>query len=99
MAVGRSTAYTQAPAAYGQGTARDVFLEGVLNLPQEVLEMIRIFVHDEVVLSVPRDRAEEIKQTVMAAFNAVTLPGKDGVEVPVLSDSAGPAETWAGCKD
>ncbi|MFS0251069.1 DNA polymerase [Corynebacterium striatum] len=99
VAVGRSTAYTQAPAAYGQGTARDVFLEGVMNLPQEVLEMIRIFVHDEIVLSVPRDRAEEIKQTVMAAFNAVTLPGKDGVEVPVLSDSAGPAESWAGCKD
>lgn len=99
VAVDRAKAYTQAPAAYGQGTARDVFLEGVLNLPQEVLEMIRIFVHDEIVLSVPRDRAEEIKQTVMAAFNAVTLPGKDGVEVPVLSDSAGPAESWAGCKD
>lgn len=99
VAVGRGTAYTQAPAAYGQGTARDVFLEGVLNLPQEVLEMIRIFVHDEIVLSVPRDRAEEIKQGVMAAFNAVSLPGKDGVEVPVLSDSAGPAASWAGCKD
>ena len=99
VAVGRSTAYTQAPAAYGQGTARDVFLEGVLNLPQEVLEMIRIFVHDEIVLSVPHDRADEIKQTVMAAFNAVKLPGKDGVEVPVLSDSAGPAASWAGCKD
>ena len=99
VTVGRDTAYTQAPAAYGQGTARDVFLEGVLNLPQEVLEMIRIFVHDEIVLSVPRDRAEEITQTVMAAFNAVTLPGKDGVDVPVLSDSAGPAESWAGCKD
>ena len=98
VAVDRAKTYTQAPAAYGQGTARDVFLEGVLNLPQEVLEMIRIFVHDEIVLSVPRDRAEEIKQTVMAAFNAVTLPGKDGVEVPVLSDSAGPAESWAGCK-
>ena len=99
VAVGRASAYTQAPAAYGQGTARDVFLEGVLNLPQEALEMIRIFVHDEIVLSVPRDRAEEITQTVMAAFNAVTLSGKDGVAVPVLSDSAGPAESWAGCKD
>lgn len=98
VAVGRASAYTQGPAAYGQGTARDVFLEGVLNLPQEVLEMIRIFVHDEIVLSVPCDRAEEIKQTVMDAFNAVTLPGKDGVEVPVLSDFAGPAESWAGCK-
>ena len=98
VAVDRAKAYTKAPAAYGQGTARDVFLEGVLNLPQEVLEMIRIFVHDEIVLSVPHDRAEGIKQTVMAAFNAVKLPGKDGVEVPVLSDSAGPAESWAGCK-
>ena len=99
VAVGRTSAYTQGPAAYGQGTARDVFLEGVLNLPAEVLEMVRIFVHDEIVLSVPRERAEDIKQTVMDAFNAVTLPGKDGVEVPVLSDSAGPAESWAGCKD
>ncbi|KXI16686.1 DNA-directed DNA polymerase [Corynebacterium sp. CMW7794] len=99
VAVSRGSAYTQAPAAYGQGTARDVFLEGVMNLPQEVLEMVRIFVHDEIVLSVPRDRADEITQTVMAAFNAVTLPGKDGVEVPVLSDFAGPAESWAGCKD
>ena len=99
VAVARGSEYTQAPAAYGQSTARDVFLEGVLNLPQEVLEMIRIFVHDEIVLSVPRDRAEEIKQTVMAAFNAVKLPSKDGVEVPVLSDSAGPGESWAGCKD
>lgn len=98
VAVDRAKAYTKAPAAYGQGTARDVFLEGVLNLPQEVLQMIRIFVHDEIVLSVPQDRAEEIKQTVMAAFNAVKLPGKDGVDVPVLSDSAGPAESWAGCK-
>lgn len=99
VAVDRAEAYTQAPAAYGQGTARDVFFEGVLNLPKEVLGMIRIFVHDEIVLSVPRDRAEEIKQAVMAAFNAVKLPGKDGVTVPVLSDSAGPAQSWAGCKD
>lgn len=98
VAVARDKAYTQAPAAYGQSTARDAFLEGVLNLPFEVLEMVRIFVHDEVVLSVPRDRAEEIKQVVMAAFNAVELPSKNGVNVPVLSDSAGPAESWAGCK-
>lgn len=94
----RSKAYTQAPAAYGQGTARDVFLEGVLNLPREVLEMVRIFVHDEIVLSVPRDRAEEMKQTVIDAFKAVVLPCQGDVDVPVLSDSAGPAESWAGCR-
>ncbi|NMF32691.1 DNA polymerase I [Corynebacterium ammoniagenes] len=99
VTVDRAKAYTRGPAAYGQGTARDVFLEGVLNLPAEVLEMVRIFVHDEIVLSVPRDRAEEIKHTVMGAFQAVKLPNTGGVDVPVLSDSAGPAESWAGCQD
>lgn len=54
-------------AAYGQGAARDFFLEGVLALPDDVAEMIRIFVHDEVVLSVPRDHAEDVKQAVGAA--------------------------------
>lgn len=98
VAVDRSKAYTQAPAAYGQGTARDAFLEGVLNLPREVLEMIRIFVHDEIVLSVPHDLAEEIKNIVTIAFQAVQLRCTNGVEVPVLCDSAGPSESWSGCK-
>lgn len=98
VAVARDRAYTQAPAAYGQGTARDVFLEGVLNLPREVLEMVRIFVHDEIILSVPRERAEGIKECVVAAFKAVELPSSGGVSVPVLSDSGGPGDNWSECK-
>ncbi|MCQ9353543.1 DNA polymerase [Corynebacterium sp. 153RC1] len=90
--------YTQAPAAFGQGTARDVFLEGVLALPAEIADMIRIFVHDEIVLSVSPERAEEIKQLVMDTFKSVQLPCAPGVHVPVLADSAGPGENWAECK-
>ena len=98
VAVARDRAYTQAPAAYGQGTARDVFLEGVLNLPKEVLEMVRIFVHDEIVLSVPADEAEDIKQCVLEAFESVQLPSADGVDIPVLADAAGPGSNWSECK-
>ncbi|MER0071684.1 DNA polymerase, partial [Corynebacterium sp. KPL2850] len=98
VAVARDRAYTKAPAAYGQGTARDVFLEGVLNLPKEVLEMVRIFVHDEIVLSVPRERAGEIKQCVLEAFESVQLPAADGISIPVLADAAGPGENWSECK-
>ncbi len=98
VAVVRDRTYTRAPAAYGQGTARDVFLEGVLNLPKEVLEMVRIFVHDEIVLSVPRERAEEIKQCVLEAFESVQLPAADGMSIPVLADAAGPGENWSECK-
>ncbi|RNE48858.1 hypothetical protein [Corynebacterium alimapuense] len=85
-------------AAYGQGAARDFFLEGVLALPDDVAEMIRIFVHDEVVLSVPRDHAEDVKQAVISAFESVQLPCVESISVPVLADSAGPEVTWAGCK-
>lgn len=96
--VARDKAYTQAPAAYGQGTARDAFLEGVLALPKDIAAMIRIFVHDEVVLSVPADRVEEVRQCVLDAFSSVTLPSADGVNVPVLADSAGPGRDWSECK-
>ncbi|AIT60482.1 DNA polymerase [Corynebacterium doosanense] len=98
VAVPRDRAWTQAPAGYGQATARDAFLTGVLSLPDEVSAMVRIFVHDEVVLSVPGDRAEEIQAAVVATFESVTLPCAGGVVVPVLAEAAGPAETWAGCK-
>lgn len=98
VSVARDRAYTAAPAGYGQGTARDAFLEGVMALPDDIADMIRIFVHDEVVLSVPASRAEEIKQLVVAAFESVTLPSADGVSVPVFADAAGPGASWAECK-
>ena len=98
VTVDRSKAYTRAPAAYGQGTARDVFLRGVLALPENVQQMIRIFVHDEVVLSVPKDRVEKVRQCVLDAFSSVTIPSADGVYVPVLADSAGPGWDWSECK-
>lgn len=98
VAVDRNKAYTRAPAAYGQGTARDVFLRGVLALPENVQQMIRIFVHDEVVLSVPADCVEKVRQCVLDAFSSVTIPSADGVNVPVLADSAGPGRDWSECK-
>lgn len=111
VGVARTDAGTKAAASYGQSTARDVFLKGVLSLPREVQDMIRIFVHDEIVLSVPTERAEEIKKLVLGAFESVELP-KAGevstypvllpkaseVSVPVLADAAGPGSDWSQCK-
>ena len=54
MRVDPERAYTQAPALIGQGTARDLMAEGILRLPVEVVPMLRCFVHDELVFSVPR---------------------------------------------
>jgi hypothetical protein len=61
-------AHTQAPALMGQGCARDLLMEGLLRLQPELLPMVRLQVHDEVVLSVPVDQADEVERAVIAAL-------------------------------
>ena len=95
--VDRNRAWTQAPAAYGQGTARDVLMEAVLRMPRNVSDRIRIYVHDEVVLSVPRERAHEYRDVVLDAMAAVIIPAQGEITVPILADAGVPGETWAGC--
>lgn len=46
-------AFTQGAAFMGQGCARDILAQGLLNLPAEVHPMLRGVIHDEIVLSVP----------------------------------------------
>lgn len=57
-----------------------------------------IFVRDEVVLPVPPVHPEEIKQAVMTTFRLVKVTCTNDINVPTMSDSAGPADDWAGCK-
>ena len=74
-------AYTQAPAMMGQSTTRDLIAEGLLDLANnapDVLRMIRVIVHDEVVLSVPRKDREEIARLVQSCMTRDWAPaGKD----------------------
>jgi P4 family phage/plasmid primase-like protien len=62
-------AWTQAPALMGQGCARDIMMTGLMQLPREVLPMLRAQVHDEIVLSVPADAVEDVKDAVLEALN------------------------------
>ncbi|MGH3500722.1 MAG: phage/plasmid primase, P4 family [Nocardioidaceae bacterium] len=78
-------AYTQAPALMGQGAARDLMMEGLLRLPAEVLPMLRAQVHDEVVLSVPTDIADDVERDVV---NALTFPWR-GVPIRAAADPHG----------
>ena len=61
-------AHTQGPALMGQGAARDIAMEGLLRLPREVYPYLRAFIHDEVVLSVPADDADEVERVVLEAL-------------------------------
>jgi DNA polymerase-1 len=83
--------FTQGPALMGQGCARDIMMQGLLNLPANILPMLRVQVHDEIVLSVPADAVEDVRRIVVDALQDVEW------SVPILADSSPAAPSWAGC--
>jgi DNA polymerase-1 len=73
-----------------QSPARDVFAAGINALHKRGLGgYLRLVVHDEVVLSVPRDRAEEIGREVEAAMST-TFRG-----VPIVTESEIKGKRWS----
>lgn len=63
-----SRAYTVAPALMGQGAARDIMGECLLRLPAEILPMLRVMVHDEIVISCPKDQWRDVIPVVKQAM-------------------------------
>ncbi|WP_414122808.1 DNA polymerase [Corynebacterium nuruki] len=87
-------AWTGGPAGMGQGTARDLLMDGILRLPTWLRDRLRAVIHDEVILSVPADRAEEATAEVLDALQfPFTAP--DGGTVEVLADSGDAGRDWA----
>jgi len=80
--------YTVAPALMGQGGARDIMCESLLRLPRELWPFLRVMVHDEIVLSVPRWAAEEIGHILI---DAMTWFWRG---VPILCDLSKPGRSW-----
>jgi DNA polymerase-1 len=84
-------AWTQAPALMGQGCARDIMMTGLLRLPKEVLPMLRVQIHDEIVLSVPADAVEDVKRTMLEALQF------EWRGVQIVAEASNPGHSWAEC--
>lgn len=89
--------YTQAPAHMGQGTARDLMMEGVLRLPEWLLPGLRAIVHDEIVLSVPENRADEAEAAVLDALQFAYRIAPGAASVLILADASDRGRDWADC--
>lgn len=87
-------AWTGGPAGMGQGTARDLLMDGILRLPTWLRDRLRAIVHDEVILSVPADRVDEATREVLDALQ-FTFTAPDGGTVEVLADSGDAGRDWA----
>lgn len=76
--------FTQAPAMMGQSSTRDLIAEGLLELRKrapEMLPMLRVIVHDEVVASVPEKDAEECARILQSCLSREWAPA--GASNPV----------------
>lgn len=81
--------YTQSPALYGQNGTREILVDGLIRCRDEgLLQYLKITVHDAVVFSFPKDRAEELKRRTEACFTT----NFRGVPFPLASGSA--ADNW-----
>lgn len=97
MRIERGREYTQAPAALGQGTARDLMMEGILRLPDWLVSCLRAIVHDEVVLSVPEGRANDAETEVLSALQFSFRITADAEPVQILADKSERGRDWADC--
>lgn len=83
--------YTQAPAQIGQSTTRDLLCDGLLRMDREVLEMLCLVIHDEIVLEVPEDRVEEIAGKAMASLTTFFE------DIPITCGVSPASKSWIGC--
>ena len=95
LRVDPARAYTQAPAMMGQSTTRDVVAEGLIDLARtapEMLPMLRVIVHDEVVASVPRRHAEECARILQAALSRQWAPAGASIPINITAGQGKPFE-------
>jgi DNA polymerase I len=92
-----SRAFTQGPALMGQGTARDLMMECLLNLPDFCVRMLRAQVHDEAVFEVPLALADQIVPRIEQAFNFEWAPPGASRPVQIVAEAGKLGTSWAEC--
>lgn len=104
MLVDPGREWTQAPALVGQSGTREIICDGLIRLPDPVLRMVVVQIHDEIILSIPEtcevwpgrvlDR-DEIIRLVRACLE--TRWGPAGGQMMRFPVGVGqPADTWEG---
>lgn len=100
MKVDKDRSFTVSVALMGQSTARDLLMQGLLNLWErggdEIIRRLRAVIHDEVVFSVPPQDAQEIGRLISDCLTFEWAPPESGGRpVLVLAEFDGKAcDSW-----
>lgn len=97
MLVQRGRSFTQSVALMGQGTARDLMMECMLRLPDDIARMLRIQVHDEIIVEIPKRNAIEVMHVIKRCMDFEWAPPGASRPVRIEADCSGFGETWEDC--
>jgi DNA polymerase-1 len=93
MWVERGREYTQAPALIGQSATREIICDALLAMPISVLRMVKAQIHDELILSIPKEGLEVTRKQVIELMQTSFSPkGGQTIDFPV--DSGSPGKNW-----
>src|SRR5690606_38043744 len=99
MPVDEDRAYTQGPALYGQSGTREIVVDALIRMARKDPDLIRMLVaqvHDALVFSVPKDRADEIVSVIRECMETRWRPPDGSGQEVHFPVGVGPyAANWA----
>lgn len=95
MKVDKGREFTQAPALEGQGGTTEIMKRGMFKMPDRLIRMIKVPIHDALLASLPLATWEEDRALFVTCLTSeMDPPGGQHIDFPV-GFTPEPARTWA----
>lgn len=88
------SAYTQGPALIGQSSTNEIIADGLIKLPNRYIRMIKVTIHDAILLSMPRATLDRDLPFVVACFTRSWKPRGHGQEIEFPFEHGPAGRTW-----
>ena len=94
MPVEKGREFTQAPALLGQSGTREIICDALLRMPISVLRRVKAQIHDALLMSVPKNKADECRRYVLDLMHTSFKPKSGGQLLEFPADSGPEGKTW-----
>lgn len=87
-------AYTQGPALEGQSGTNEILTDGMIKLPNRIIRMIKIEIHDALLLSMPKATLAQDMALVVACLSKSWKPRRGGQLIEFTVGHGEPGANW-----
>lgn len=94
MPVDPRRAFTQSPALMGQSVTNEILKDGLIRLPERILRMVKVTVHDALVLSMPKATLDNDIRIVVRCLSRTWKPRNGGQPIDFTLGYGKPGSNW-----